>query len=91
MSVEPIGDSLLLTSDGVELATRSWSSHGEPRAIVILVHGLSSTKDHRTSSGWPNASGLDPSMSFLTMLEDMESPEGFVPSATWSEMMLPRR
>jgi uncharacterized protein len=46
MSVEPIGDSLLLTSDGVKLATRTWSSHGEPRAIVILVHGLSSTKDH---------------------------------------------
>lgn len=46
MSEEPIADSLLLTSDGVELATRTWSFNGEPRAIVILVHGLSSTKDH---------------------------------------------
>jgi alpha-beta hydrolase superfamily lysophospholipase len=36
----------LLTSDGVELATRSWLLDGEPRAIVVLVHGLSSTKDH---------------------------------------------
>ena len=36
----------LLTSDGVELATRFWACDGEPRAIVILVHGLSSTKDH---------------------------------------------
>src|ERR1700728_2602003 len=42
----PVEDSRLLTSDGVELATRFWPSHGEPRAIVILVHGLSSTKDH---------------------------------------------
>src|SRR6202020_1729195 len=36
----------MLTRDGVELATRSWLLNGEPRAIVILVHGLSSTKDH---------------------------------------------
>jgi alpha-beta hydrolase superfamily lysophospholipase len=46
MSDMPIEDSRLLTSDGVELATRSWSFNGVPRAIVILVHGLSSTKDH---------------------------------------------
>jgi uncharacterized protein len=46
MSKMPIEDARLLTSDGVELATRSWSLDGEPRAIVILVHGLSSTKDH---------------------------------------------
>jgi uncharacterized protein len=46
MSELPIEDSRLLTIDGVELATRSWSFSGEPRAIVILVHGLSSTKDH---------------------------------------------
>lgn len=42
----PARGSRLLTSDGVELATRTWSSSGEPRAMVILVHGLSSTKDH---------------------------------------------
>jgi uncharacterized protein len=46
MSEMPSEGSRLLTSDGVELATRSWSFDGEPRAIVILVHGLSSTKDH---------------------------------------------
>jgi alpha-beta hydrolase superfamily lysophospholipase len=46
MSEAPIDDSRLLTSDGVELATRSWSLNGEPRAVVVLVHGLSSTKDH---------------------------------------------
>src|SRR5271170_5222540 len=42
----PNEGSRLLTSDGVELATRFWACDGEPRAIVILVHGLSSTKDH---------------------------------------------
>jgi pimeloyl-ACP methyl ester carboxylesterase len=42
----PVKGARLLTSDGVELATRTWSSSGEPRATVILVHGLSSTKDH---------------------------------------------
>jgi pimeloyl-ACP methyl ester carboxylesterase len=46
MFEEPIEGSRLLTSDGVELATRSWSFDGEPRAIIILVHGLSSSKDH---------------------------------------------
>jgi pimeloyl-ACP methyl ester carboxylesterase len=46
MSETPIDGSRLLTSDGVELATRSWSPDGEPRASVVLVHGLSSTKDH---------------------------------------------
>jgi uncharacterized protein len=46
MSEVPIEDTLLLTRDGVKLATRSWSCDGEPRAVVILVHGLSSTKDH---------------------------------------------
>ncbi len=46
MSELPLEGPRLLTSDGVELATRTWSSDGEPRAIVILVHGLSSTKDH---------------------------------------------
>ena len=46
MSETPIDGARLLTSDGVDLATRSWSFEGEPRAIVVLVHGLSSTKDH---------------------------------------------
>jgi len=46
MSEMPVEGSLLQTSDGEELAFRSWSCSGEPRAIVILVHGLSSTKDH---------------------------------------------
>jgi pimeloyl-ACP methyl ester carboxylesterase len=46
MSETPSGGSRLLTSDGVELATRSWLFDGEARAIVVLVHGLSSTKDH---------------------------------------------
>ena len=46
MVESPVEGSRLMTSDGVELATRSWLCDGEPRAIVILVHGLSSTKDH---------------------------------------------
>jgi pimeloyl-ACP methyl ester carboxylesterase len=46
MSEMPPEGSRLLTSDGVELATRSWSYDGDPRAMVVLVHGLSSTKDH---------------------------------------------
>jgi pimeloyl-ACP methyl ester carboxylesterase len=46
MVTNPVEGSRLMTSDGVELATRSWSCDGEPRAIVVLVHGLSSTKDH---------------------------------------------
>jgi pimeloyl-ACP methyl ester carboxylesterase len=46
MSEDPVDGVRLVTSDDVELATRFWSCDGEPRAIVILVHGLSSTKDH---------------------------------------------
>jgi uncharacterized protein len=46
MSEMPAEGARLLTTDGVELATRFWSSNGEPRAIVVIVHGLSSTKDH---------------------------------------------
>jgi alpha-beta hydrolase superfamily lysophospholipase len=46
MSEEPEVGSRLHTTDGVELVTRTWWSEGEPRAIVVLVHGLSSTKDH---------------------------------------------
>ena len=46
MSEEPAWDSRLLTIDGVELATRSWLFDGDAHAIVVLVHGLSSTKDH---------------------------------------------
>jgi pimeloyl-ACP methyl ester carboxylesterase len=40
------GDNMLLTSDGVQLATRSWPSSGTARAIVVLVHGFSASKDH---------------------------------------------
>ena len=46
MSEMPVEGPRLLTSDGVELATRSWKCDGDARAIVVLVHGLSSTKDH---------------------------------------------
>jgi len=37
---------MLTTSDGVGLAARSWSASGEPRASVVLVHGLAATKDN---------------------------------------------
>jgi alpha-beta hydrolase superfamily lysophospholipase len=37
---------MLTTSDGIELAVRSWSASGEPRASVVLVHGLAATKDN---------------------------------------------
>jgi alpha-beta hydrolase superfamily lysophospholipase len=37
---------MLTTSDGLELAARSWSATGEPRASVVLVHGLAATKDN---------------------------------------------
>jgi alpha-beta hydrolase superfamily lysophospholipase len=46
MSEKPDVEARLRTSDGVELATRAWWTDREPRAIVVLVHGLSSTKDH---------------------------------------------
>jgi len=36
----------LTTSDGMELAVRTWSATGEPRASVVLVHGLAATKDN---------------------------------------------
>jgi uncharacterized protein len=35
----------LLTSDGVELATRAWLIEGGAEAVVVLVHGLSASKD----------------------------------------------
>ena len=34
------------TCDGIELAVREWGASGEPRATVVLVHGLAATKDH---------------------------------------------
>jgi alpha-beta hydrolase superfamily lysophospholipase len=34
------------TSDGIELAVRDWAANGEPRATVVLVHGLTATKDN---------------------------------------------
>jgi len=36
----------LTTSDGMELAVRTWSATGEARASVVLVHGLAATKDN---------------------------------------------
>jgi alpha-beta hydrolase superfamily lysophospholipase len=38
---------LILTSDGVELATREWSVDGAARATVVLVHGFAASKDDR--------------------------------------------
>jgi len=37
---------MLTTGDGVQLAARSWSATGAPRASVVLVHGLAATKDN---------------------------------------------
>src|SRR5438270_7952639 len=37
---------MLTASDGIDLAVRSWSDTGEPRASVVLVHGLAATKDN---------------------------------------------
>jgi alpha-beta hydrolase superfamily lysophospholipase len=34
------------TCDGIELAVRDWSSNGEARATVVLVHGIAATKDN---------------------------------------------
>jgi uncharacterized protein len=36
----------IVTADGVELATRYWPSQGTPRAIVVISHGFTATKDH---------------------------------------------
>jgi pimeloyl-ACP methyl ester carboxylesterase len=41
------GLTTLVTSDGVELAARSWLIDGGARAIVVLVHGFSASKDDR--------------------------------------------
>jgi uncharacterized protein len=41
------GLTTLVTSDGVELAARSWLIDGGARAIVVLVHGFSASKDER--------------------------------------------
>jgi alpha-beta hydrolase superfamily lysophospholipase len=40
------GPTTLVTSDGVELAARSWLIADGARAIVVLVHGFSASKDH---------------------------------------------
>jgi alpha-beta hydrolase superfamily lysophospholipase len=37
---------MLSTSDGMQLAARSWPANGEARASVVLVHGLAATKDN---------------------------------------------
>jgi alpha-beta hydrolase superfamily lysophospholipase len=36
----------LTTSDGIELAVRTWPAAGDARATVVLVHGLAATKDN---------------------------------------------
>lgn len=46
ISADSILDSSLITCDGIELATRSWLFEGRARATVVLVHGLSASKDH---------------------------------------------
>ena len=76
MVTNPVEGPRLMTSDGVELATRSWSCDGEPHAIVILVHGLSSTKDDPHVVDWPNVSGPDRSMCSPTIRAATESPKG---------------
>jgi pimeloyl-ACP methyl ester carboxylesterase len=37
----------MLTSDGVELASREWPACGVARGTVVLVHGFASSKDDR--------------------------------------------
>ena len=37
----------VVTSDGVELATRYWPVENEPRGVVVLVHGFAGSKDAR--------------------------------------------
>src|SRR5438477_1447184 len=34
------------TEDGVAIAARTWPAAGDPRATVVLVHGLAATKDN---------------------------------------------
>lgn len=41
------GGMTLVTSDGVDLAARSWLIAGGARAIVVLVHGFSASKEDR--------------------------------------------
>jgi alpha-beta hydrolase superfamily lysophospholipase len=40
-------DVRLLTSDGVELATREWLVEGQAQGVVVLVHGFAASKDDR--------------------------------------------
>ena len=40
-----LGVLALRTTDGIELATRSWLVEGNPRAGVVLVHGFAAGKD----------------------------------------------
>ena len=37
----------VLTSDGVELATREWLVEGQADGVVVLVHGFAASKDDR--------------------------------------------
>ena len=46
MSIESSNHPRLRTSDGVDLATRTWLTDGDATAVVVLVHGMSASKDH---------------------------------------------
>ncbi len=46
MPEEPTMGPRLVTADGVELVTRTWLVDGDASAVVVLVHGLSASKDH---------------------------------------------
>lgn len=46
---------VLHTSDGIELAMRTWSPAGPPRASVVLVHGFGASKDDRNVVGMAEA------------------------------------
>lgn len=37
----------MLTSDGVDLATREWLAAGRAQGVVVLVHGFAASKDDR--------------------------------------------
>ena len=45
------GISVVLTSDGVELATREWLVEGQAHGVVVLVHGFAASKDDRNVVG----------------------------------------
>jgi uncharacterized protein len=46
-----VGQAAVSTSDGVNLAIREWTAPQGARAVVVLVHGFASGKDHRNVVG----------------------------------------